>query len=155
MDNKIPYSHVLSDEEAENLVYSEMLSHGGEIIERFQKRISPAKKDTVNVRFMARTGEFKAEEHLAVVITTGYFDVDTDTEEVFAEAKIYRIRYRSGQEIRDIEHSEVFKATFTDVVSGFENIDARIYFGSKEWTHHYVVEPFQKDREEMWNNPNG
>lgn len=151
MNNKIPYNHVLSDKEAERLVYDEMLRKGASIIDEFQEKIHWPKEETVEKHFMAHTGKYEAREHIANAKKLTFFDSENDTEMVIIFADIFRICYPEDEEPKVIhEHSYCFKATFHNLMGYGSELDARCYFGSEEWLNDYVIKPFQEKREMYW-----
>ena len=131
MDNKIPYSH-----------------KDKEVVKDLQKHVSFPDVENIDVRFMARTGEFKAEEHIARAKRMSIMDEENCSDTVLCRVQIFRV----GEEKRP-EDFLCFEATFpTGCGKRLNKLDACSYFGSKEWIDDYAIKPFQKRMNFVWDN---
>lgn len=114
-----------------------------------QKSVSFPDVEEAEVRFMARTGKYEAREHMVRAKRMSFLDVENCSDTVFCMAQIFRVGGREKP-----EDSLCFEETFPTGCGKRwnKNDDACSYFGSKEWIDDYVIKPFQKRMDFIWDN---
>lgn len=116
-----------------------------EVVKGLQRHVSFPDVEEVEVKFMARTGKYEAHEHVVCAKRMSFLDVENCSDTVFCMAQIFRVGGREKP-----EDSLCFEATFP--CGERWNKIACSYFGSEEWLDDYVIKPFQKRMNFVWDN---
>lgn len=120
-----------------------------EVVKGLQKHVSFPDVEKIEIRFMARTGKYEAREHIVRVNRMSFLNVENCVATVLCMAQIFRV----GGGGEKPEDSLCFEATFpTGCGERWNKLDACSYFGSEEWLDDYVIKPFQKRMNFVWDN---